>query len=280
MSETSIEKKRSSVLKEKTQYAAAFGVIALMLFAAGFPLFLLFFVGAITFFIWKVFSSEGRGETRRVFEFYLLANEILRDNDRRWYGFEIQEAIDRGESAVRSMKAAPPLVHFSLGALYQKIGDHDSALRNLKMVVDDGAASESSIVYPTRELREYVRMLRKIERNPAEVPLTSAAIRSLERSRKNRSSQMLEECRKAATESSLKSLPEENRLESVVDVDEFYDPDHLPAIETEHITESNGHIPEPKRDDAKTVEIPGSRSERKEVTERKTISEVLQDIYE
>jgi hypothetical protein len=127
--ETAIEKRASSPLKERAQYALAFGVIALMLYVAGFPLFLLFFVGVLTFFIWKVFSSERRYDTRRIFEFYLSANEILRDDDRRWYGFEIQDAITRGESIVTSMKSVPPLVQFALGALYQKLGDHASATK-------------------------------------------------------------------------------------------------------------------------------------------------------
>ncbi len=107
MNKTALEKRKSGAIREKAQYATAFGIIGVMLWAAGFPIFLLFFVGVLTFFIWKVFSSEGRNETRRVFEFYLAANEILREDDRRWYGFEIQDAIARGETIVRSMTRDP-----------------------------------------------------------------------------------------------------------------------------------------------------------------------------
>ena len=192
MKETAIEKKLPAALREKGQYALVFGVIALMLFATGIEPFLLFFVGGLAFFIWKVFSAEGRHETRRIFEFYLSANEILREDDRRWYGFEIQETIGRGENILHSMSAAPPLVHFALGALYQKLNDHGLAVKHLSHVTEENSKLESAIVYPTKELRDYVQMLRKIERAPAEAPLTSAAVRSLERSRKNKSKGLLE----------------------------------------------------------------------------------------
>ena len=195
MSKTALEKKHSAPLTSGGQYALAFGVIAVMLFAVGFPVFLLFFISVLTFFIWKVFASESRNETRGIFEFYLSANEILRDDERRWYGFEIQEAIGRGETIVRSMSAAPPLIFFALGALYQKLGDHSAAVKNLEQVVDTGTGDEASIVFPTRDLRNYVGMLRRIERAPAEAPLTYSAIRSLERARKNRSKALLEHSR-------------------------------------------------------------------------------------
>ena len=84
MSETHLEKRSHGTLKEKGQYAVAFSVIGVMLYLAGFPVFLLFFVGVLSYFIWKVFTAEGRNETRRIFEFYLSANEILREDDRRW----------------------------------------------------------------------------------------------------------------------------------------------------------------------------------------------------
>ncbi|MEO7660321.1 MAG: hypothetical protein ABIV48_11965, partial [Pyrinomonadaceae bacterium] len=160
MNEHGLEKRHPSALREKGQYAMAFGVIAIMLFVAGFPVFLLFFLGFLTMFIWKVFTAEGRNETRQIFEFYLSANDILRDDDRRWYGFEIQDSINRGESIVRAMSAPPPLVLFALGALYQKLDDHSTAVKYLAQVVDETVTNETAIVFPTRELREYVRMLR------------------------------------------------------------------------------------------------------------------------
>ncbi len=284
MSKTALEHRKSSVVKEKAQYAAAFGIIGVMLWVAGFPVFLLFFVGVLTFFIWKVFSSEGRNETRRIFEFYLSANEILREDDRRWYGFEIQEAIARGENIVCSMLAAPPLVSFSLGALYQKIDDHASAVKHLSNVVDDEAAKESDIVYPTKELREYVRMLRKIERSPAEAPLTSAAVRSLERARKHRGRKLLDHSRLVLSKQVIPLPQSEQTLESVVEPAEFTNIND--GTELHYFNQPVNGLAEP----IIPVKVGFSSSYRKASVvdkdndkpgaERKSISEVLHDIYD
>ena len=64
-------------------------------------------------------------------------------------------------------------------------------------------------------------MLRKIERTPAEAPLTSSAVRSLERARKNKGKLLLEHSR-----SQLKSGPpqlsqNEQVPESVVDFTKY-----------------------------------------------------------
>ena len=125
------ERKPTELIKEKSQYAIAFGVIAMMLYITGFPLFVIFFFGILAFFIWKTLSAPSTNGTREIFEFYLLANDILRDDERRWYGFEIQEVIARGERILKYLKGAPPLVFFTLGALYNKIGDHQSAEKHL-----------------------------------------------------------------------------------------------------------------------------------------------------
>jgi len=90
------------------------------------------------------------------------------------------------------MNGAPPLVYFTLGALYNKIGDHKSAVGHLVYVLENENADESTYNYPSPDLRNYVRILRKIEREPAEAPQTSAAIRSLERARRNRGKVLLE----------------------------------------------------------------------------------------
>ena len=34
-----------------------------------------------------------------MFDFYIAADAILRDEERRWYGFEIAEVIEHGEFA-------------------------------------------------------------------------------------------------------------------------------------------------------------------------------------
>ncbi len=285
MTETAIERKIPAPLKEKGQYALAFSVIAVVLYVAGFPLFLLFFVGVLTFFIWKVFSSEGRHETRRIFEFYLSANEMLRDDGRRWYGFEIQETIARGEAIVRSISAPPPLVYFGLGALYQKIGDHTSAVKNLAQVVGETPLDESAIVFPTKDLREYVRMLRKIERAPAEAPLTASAVRSLERLRKNRGKQLLEYSSSQITES-IPLLPKhEQRPESVVDAIGLHESEDITeygvaGIESKQPTSgemSEKHLEQEVQSTSQKGKV---RNSDRSSADRKTISEVLHDIYD
>ena len=171
-----------------------------MLMVAGFPSLVIVFFGIFAFFLWKIFSSGSRNETREIFEFYLSANEMLRDDDRRWYGFEMQETISRGEHILQTVNGAPPLVYFTLGALYNKIGDHKAAVRNLEYVLENQGADEAAYTQPSPELRNYVRILRKIEREPAEAPLTSAAVRALERSRKNRGRSLLEDSRQQIEE--------------------------------------------------------------------------------
>lgn len=270
MVDAALEKRKSGALKEKAQYAIAFGLIAVMLWMANFPVFLLFFIGILTFFIWKVFSADGRNETRRIFEFYLSANEILREDDRRWYGFEIQEAIAAGEHVVRAMPAAPPLVHFALGALYQKLDDHSAALSHLTRVVEDGSTRETAIVYPTRELREYVRMLRKVERNPSEAPMTSSAIRSLERVRRMRGLKMLEASRIELARKAPEALETaEQQVPALNAVDDLFDRGRTPeTAPTESHNRSSSKTPRPPE-----TADPAS-------VERKTISEVLHDIYD
>ena len=197
MAENKLQRKLPAALKEKGQYALAIVVIASMIIVTNIPVFVVFFFGIFAYFIIRMFATGPRNETREIFEFYLSANEILRDDDRRWYGFEIQETIDRGEDIVHRMSAAPPLVRFALGALYNKSGDHKSAVSHLANVLEQHSGDESAIAFPTPELRNYVKILRKIERDPADAPLTSAAVRALERARKVRGKVLLEESRTA-----------------------------------------------------------------------------------
>jgi hypothetical protein len=149
---------------------------------------------------------------REVFEFYLSANEVLRDDERRWFGFEVHEVINRGERILQTMQGAPPLVYFTLGALYNKIGDHKAAVNHLTYVVENESSDESTYNYPSPELRNYVKILRKIEREPAEAPQTSAAVRALERARRNRAKTILEQSR--AAEKELARLEREALAES------------------------------------------------------------------
>ena len=278
MKDNAIQKRPPAPIKERAQYALAFSVIALMLYVAGFPLFLLFFVGVLTFFIWKVFSSERRNDTRRVFEFYLSANEIIRHDDRRWYGFEIQDVIARGEAIVKTMSTAPPLVHFALGALYQKLGDHTSATKHLTPIVEN--SDEIKIIFPANELRDYVRVLRKIERAPAEAPLTSAAIRSLERARKNRAHHLLELSRMHIVETPRELENAQNtdeirmKSESVVDISD-YRGEECDTSSDDDVRAAAAQFIDVKDDGSQT-----SRQASTPHKDRKTISEVLHDIYD
>jgi hypothetical protein len=250
-----------------------------MLVIAGFPTFLLIFVGVLIFFLGRIFSSERRNETRRIFEFYLSANEILRDDDRHWYGFEVQEAIIRGEKILRSMSSAPPLVSFGIGALYQKLDDHSSAVKYLSQSVKI-SSSESSLVFPSKDLRDYVQMLRKIERSPAEAPMTASAVRSLERLRKNRGNFLLE----ASLNSMEQTMPFashiEQRPDSVVDAAPFYTPTVDPGIS--HGATNLGQFENQWSDESLAPEDARERPkpESAATPDRKTISEVLHDVYD
>lgn len=283
-----LQKKANESLKENTQYVLAFGLIATMLLVAGFPMFVIFFFGIFAYFLWKTFSQPSRNDTRGIFEFYLAANEVLRDDERNWFGFEIHDVIGRGERILQMVNGAPPLVYFTLGALYNKVGDHKSAVNHLSYIIENENAVESTYVYPTPELRNYVKVLRKIESEPAEAPKTSAAIRALERARRNRGKFLLENSRV--------ELKEINRKK------------HLAALEQKkqkEIAEQNGssvtlqnNSNEPAEQNVHNVksfmdannstnqntENNGKEKRKKSKDElfanRKPISEVLHDIYD
>lgn len=280
-----LQKKVPDTLKENKQYALALGVIATMLFAVGFPMFVIFFFAIFAYFLWKTFSSPSHSGTREIFEFYVAANEVLRDDERRWYGFEVQEVVTRGERILQFMNGAPPLVYFTLGALYNKIGDHKSAVNHLAYVVENETADESTYNYPSPDLRNYVRILRKIEREPSEAPQTSAAIRALERARRNRGKALLEQSRvefkeqkKQRREATLeqkkqKELAERNAENAAVQ-----------SVTSEPI-ENGNQKSVPHYDTVNSQNLNG-KSRKSETSNdefyanRKPITEVLHDIYD
>lgn len=274
-------------MKEKGQYLLAFGVVGSMLLVAGFPVFVIFFFGIFAYFLFRIFASGSRNETRDIFEFYLSANEILREDGRSWFGFEVRDTIGRGEAIVNRMTGAPPLVHFALGALYNKAGEHQSAINALTQVVESEKGNESAFVFPTQELRNYVKVLRKIERDPSEAPLTSAAIRSLERARRLRGKAILEESRAAfvqnsATQAVRAELPtSQSNAESIeaehtngsgrTVIDRLSEPPEQVEKPAARIAPDNG--PRPRKDSVK-------REKKDPFTDRKPITEVLHDIYD
>lgn len=253
-----------------------------MLIVTNIPVFVIFFFGIFAYFVIRMFATGSRNETREIFEFYLSANEILRDDDRRWYGFEIQETINRGEEILHRMSSAPPLVKFSLGALYNRFGDHKSAVNHLAAVVEQPGGEESAYVFPTPELRNYVKILRKIERDPADAPLTSAAVRALERARKVRGKVLLEESRTAF------ATGEPHRAAAVAELHQGHD-----EVENGHYDEHHVHgDPAVATIDAAFLPIPDNgsngnskrrskkRSKEDEYANRKPIGEILHDIYD
>src|ERR671939_564866 len=185
----------SSKGRESAQRLLAIIVIIAMLVVMGIPPSVVVFFAIVTYFIWRAVQRSEHQETGRIFEFYISANDILRDEERRWYGFEVAEVIDRGERVLNSMTDPPPLVYYALGALYHKAGDHEAAAEHLSYIVENGLSDERHRLAPSSELRRYVHILRKLEREPAVAPQTMAAIRSLDRARHNRAAFMLAECR-------------------------------------------------------------------------------------
>lgn len=177
--------------KEAAQRLLAILVIVAMLGVMGIPFSVIIFFATVTYFIWRAIQQSERQDTGRIFEFYIRANDILRDEERHWYGFEVAEVIERGERVLHSMADPPPLIHYALGALYQQAGDHEAAIEHLHFVVDNEQADERHRFSPSPELRRYVQILRKLEREPAEAPQTMAAIRSLDRARRHRAAELL-----------------------------------------------------------------------------------------
>ncbi len=280
MSDGQLQKGNRKPLKEKGQYILAFGIVASMLYVAQYPIFVIFFFGVFAYFLLRMFSSGSRSETREIFEFYLTANEMLRDDERRWYGFELKEAINRGEDIVHRMSSVPPLVHFSLGALQNKIGDHKAAITSLAHVVENPVSDEAAFTSPSPELRSYVRVLRKIEREPTDAPLTSAAVRALERARRLRATTILEESRRqfAAVSSAAESPM---ALESADGRDYIYESENVTASDGAYSANDIVSVDDDSHENGWRSQT--SRPKQANVdpfVDRKSISEVLHDIYD
>jgi hypothetical protein len=280
MNDNTLQKRPSTALKERGQYMLAFGVIASMLLVVGFPVFVIFFLGIFAYFLWKIFSTGSRNETREIFEFYLAANDILRDDERRWFGFEMKEVVLRGEHILQSMPGAPPLVHFTLGALYNKLGDHRAAVQHLSPLIESDRSDEKTVVFPTPELRNYVRVLRKIERDPAEAPLTSGAVRALERARKNRSKALLDESRMVLETEALKPVPQlqpesNGHKPEPISNGSITEPEPKPKARVINVFD-------PADDDSRGEYQSGDKKKNSDLpySDRKPISEVLHDIYD
>lgn len=174
-----------------TTKAVAVIVIVAMLGAVGLsPVIMVFFFGVILV-IWIVARHTQAREVERIFDFYVAADAILREEERRWYGFEIAEVIEQGEGLLETMPDAPPLNHFVLGALYHRLGNHQAAVEYLSKLIEDDSYDEAHRTVPSPQLRRYVTMLRQIEYHPSTAPQTLAAVRSLERARQKTAGKLL-----------------------------------------------------------------------------------------
>jgi tetratricopeptide (TPR) repeat protein len=237
--------------REAAQKLLAIIIIIAMLGVMGIPFSVIIFFATVTFFIWRAVQHTEHQESGRIFEFYIAANDVLRDEERHWFGFEIAEVIERGEQLLHAMSDPPPLVYFALGALYYKAGDHEAAAEHLSYIVENDLSDERHRLKPSTELRRYVQILRKLEREPAVAPQTMAAIRSLDRARHNRAAFMLAESRER--------LNFVTSLNSAMPIDDSYyqsSNGNDPAMKTETSRRHSTHAPPPP------------------------IAEVLRDLYE
>ncbi len=158
--------------------------------------------------IFVVVRQSIRRKTEVIFDFYVAADEVLRDADRRRYHFEVADVIHSGEQIVASLPDPPPLCLFALGALHNQIGDHNAVVEHLGIAAEEEVLKESSHVSPSRKLRRYVKRLRQIERSPQRWPRLAAAINNLEILHQERAARML-----AESQAQLKRLVEAHQHE-------------------------------------------------------------------
>ncbi|HEX8129766.1 MAG TPA: hypothetical protein VF527_11750 [Pyrinomonadaceae bacterium] len=247
--------------RDMGQKLIAIIVILAMLALMGIPPTVIIFFATVVYFVWRAVDRSEQHETRRIFDFYLAASDVLREDERRWFGFEIAEVIGQGESVVHSMSDPPPLVYFALGALYHRAGDHESAAEHLSHVLESEEGDERQRTAPSPELRRYVSVLRRLERDPAEGPQTVAAIRNLERARRTRAASLLEESRhlNAVPAAAAANLSAHNLYSGASSTTPPDAPHRLPLAATTHASTPQPLSPPPKP---------------------APISEVLRDLYE
>ncbi|HEU4837376.1 MAG TPA: hypothetical protein VFS90_23300 [Pyrinomonadaceae bacterium] len=178
-----------------TTKAIAVIVIVAMLDAVGVPPIIMVLFTGMCFVVWLFARRAQAREVERIFDFYIAADAVLREEERRWYGFEIAEVIENGESLLEIMPDPPPLNYYALGALYQRMGNHAASVEYLSRVTEDERYDETHRTAPSPQLRRYVSMLRRIEYQPSLAPQTLAAVRSLERARHRNASKLLAESR-------------------------------------------------------------------------------------
>jgi hypothetical protein len=202
-----------------TTKAIAVIVIVAMLDAVGLSPVIMVLITGVVFVVWLIARRAQAREVERIFDFYVAADAILREEERRWYGFEIAEVIEHGESILEMMPDPPPLNYYALGALYQRLGNHQASVEYLTRVTEDELCDEAHRTTPSSQLRRYVMMLRRIEYHPSAAPHVLGAVRSLERSRMRNAAKMLAESREHAEAEKL-NAPPEKQVEEVKETPE------------------------------------------------------------
>ena len=202
-----------TVMGKLTTKAIAVVIVVAMLNAVGFPPVIMVMITSMIFVVWLFVRRSQAREVERMFDFYIAADAILRDEERRWYGFEIAEVIEHGESLLEIMPDPPPLNYYALGALYHRLGNHQASVEYLSRITEDEHNDETHRTTPSPQLRRYVMMLRRIEYHPASAPQTLAAIRGLERARQRNAEKILLESR-ARVETEKTNVKPGNQVEA------------------------------------------------------------------
>ena len=82
-----------SVNRRFAQKIIAGVVIVTMLYGAGVAPIVMLFVSGVVLVVFLVTRRAQNREVERLFDFFVTAESILRDEERRWYGFEVGEVI-------------------------------------------------------------------------------------------------------------------------------------------------------------------------------------------
>src|SRR5678815_3613671 len=175
--------------------AIAVVIIVALLDAVGVPPVIMMMVTGAVLVVWLFSRHTQSREVEKLFDFYVAADAILREEERRWYAFEISEVISEGERSLEAIADPPPLHLFALASLYHRLGDHKSAVEYLSRLVEDERYDELHRAVPSPQLRRYVSMLRRIEDEPSVAPQALAAVRNLERARRKHARDLLLESR-------------------------------------------------------------------------------------
>lgn len=211
------------------QKAIAVVVIVAVLSVVGVSPLLMLFIAGVVLVVWALNRRARHRELQRIFDFYVAADAILRDEERNWYGFEVAEVIEEGEHSLEAMPDSPALHLFALGALYHRIGKYEATAEFLGRVVEDQGYDERQHTAPSPQLRRYVSMLRRIETNPSIAPQELAAIRSLERLRRKQAAVLLKQSR-AAMQNEVKTQQATEQLPPKATADVTNEPSPPPTI--------------------------------------------------